>query len=292
MKTIAVLTDFSKRAENAARYALCLAEKIHADIKLYNSFFVPSEDPLSAQIAWPMEDYEALKRESLHQLELFGAKLKKEYSVGMTGTFKPAIEYECHDGNFNTYLKGLEAEKDTVLLVIGDHEKGMSTWMTGNHLDEIIDQVSLPVLVIGEHQKFQQIDKIAFATDLNTGDIEQIHSLAGLAGTFNAELLIVHIADEKYDDLELQYKVDTFLSDITSKIDFAKIYYRRVKSIDVGHGLNWISEHGQIDMLVMVHRHKTFLQNLFKSSFTKEVAATIHLPLLIFPSPAYAVPVF
>jgi hypothetical protein len=52
MKTIAVLTDFSKRAENSARYALHLAEHLHNDIKLYNSFFVPSEDPLSAQIAW------------------------------------------------------------------------------------------------------------------------------------------------------------------------------------------------------------------------------------------------
>jgi nucleotide-binding universal stress UspA family protein len=64
MKTIAVLTDFSKRAENAAKYALHLAEHLHADIKLYNSFFVPSEDPLSAQIAWSMEDYDALKQRS------------------------------------------------------------------------------------------------------------------------------------------------------------------------------------------------------------------------------------
>jgi nucleotide-binding universal stress UspA family protein len=292
MKTIAVLTDFSKRAENAARYALHLAEHLHADIKLYNSFFVPSEDPFAAQIAWPMEDYEALKGDSLHQLELFGAKLKKEYSGDITGAFRPAIQYECHDGNFNTYLKGLEAEKGTILLVIGNHEKGMSTWMTGNHLNEIIDKVSLPVLVIGEHQKFKQIDKIAFATDLSTGDNEQICSLIGLASAFNAELLIDHVVDEKYDDLELRHKVDAFLSGITSKIDFDKVHYRRVKSADIRHGLEWISEHGQVDILVMVHRHKTFLQALFGNSVTKEIATTIQLPLLIYPSPAYTVPVF
>lgn len=292
MKTIAVLTDFSKRAENAAGYALHLAGHLHANIKLYNSFFVASKDPMAAQIAWPMEDYDALRRDSMQELELFGTRLKREYSTAVTGAFKPVIEYECHDGNFNTYLNGLEDDKDTILLVMADHEKGMSTWMTGNHMNEIIDKVTLPVLVIGEHQKFKKIDKIAFATDLSTGDIEQIHSLAGLANAFNAELLLVHVADEKYDNLKLQHKVDALLNDITNKIDFARIYYRRINSVDVKLGLNWIAEHGQIDMLVMVHRHKTFLQDLFGSSYTKAFAATLNLPLLIYPSPANAVPVF
>ena len=292
MKTIAVLTDFSKQAENAAKYALHLAEYLHADIKLYNSFFVASEDPISAQIAWPMEDYKALKNESLQELELLAIQLKEEYADELSMNFRPAIECECHDGNLNTYLKVLEAEKDTILLVVGDHEKGMPTWMTGNHLNDIIDKATIPVLVVGEHQQFQKIDKIAFATDLSPGDIEQIHSLAGLASKINAELLIVHIKDEKYEDLELQLKVDSFLKDITNKINFTQIYYRRVKSTNIQTGLDWISEHGQIDMLVMVHRHKSFLQDLFESSFTKKAAANIQLPLLIFPSPAYAVPVF
>jgi nucleotide-binding universal stress UspA family protein len=292
MKTIAVLTDFSKRAENAAKYALHLAEHLHANIKIYNSFFVASEDPLAAQIAWPMEDYDELKRDSMHQLELFGNKLKKEYSTPAPGIFRPAISYECHDGNISTCLTGLADEKDIILLVTGDHEKGISTWITGNHLNEIIDKVAVPVLVVAGHQTFHKINKIAFATDLSTGDIGQIHSLAGLASVFNAEILIVHVADEKYDDLKLQGKVDSFLSDITNKIDFAKIYYRRVKSTDVKYGLDWIAEHGRADLLVMVHRHKTFLQDLFERSITKDVAATIQLPMLIYPSPAYSVPVF
>ena len=292
MKTIAVLTDFSKRAEIAAKYALHLTEHLHANIKLYNSFFVPSEDPLGAQIAWPMENYEELKNDSMYELELLAKKLRNINLCGDIGVFQPAIEYECHDGNSHTYLKDLENEKDIILLVVGDHEKGLSGWMTGNHLNEIIDKVMLPVLVIGEHQEFQKIDKIAFVTDLSTDDIEQIHSVVGLAGAFNAELLIVHIGDEDHNELNLQDKVKTLLREITNKIDFAKVYYRRVKSTDVQHGLQWMQEHGQINMLVMVHHHKTFLKGLFEGSFTKKIAAKIQLPLLIYPSQTAAVPVF
>lgn len=292
MKTIAVLTDFSKRAENAAKYALHLAEHLHANVKLYNSFLVPAEDRLAGQIVWPMQDFEALKHDSMHQLELFGMELKKEYSSKVDGAFRPDIEYESHDGNIDTYLKGLEAEKDTILLVIGVHEKGMSSWITGNHLNVIMDKANLPVLVINEHQEFQKIDRIAFATELSTGEIKQIHSLASLAGIFDAEILIVYVADEKYTDQELQLRVDSYLNDITNKINFAKISYRRVQSLDARHGLAWIAEHGQIDMLVMVHRQRTFLQGLLDTSITKEIAAKIKLPLLIYPSMAHSVPVF
>ena len=38
MKTILVLTDLSKKAENASLFALKLAEKIEANIILYHSF--------------------------------------------------------------------------------------------------------------------------------------------------------------------------------------------------------------------------------------------------------------
>lgn len=292
MKTIAVLTDFSKRAENAARYALHLAEHLHANIKLYNSFLVPANIPMSGQIVWPMESSEDLKLEHMHQLKLFGAKLKKEFSIIANVKFKPEIEYECHDGDFTSYLKMLEAENDMILLVVGNHEKGISSWLMGNHVNELMDNITLPVLVIGEEQKFTKINKIAFATDLSTQDIAQIHSLSGLASAFNAEIVIVHVADEKYSEKESQEKVNHLLREVTAKINFSKVYFRDIKSSDAGDGLGWFTAHGRIDMLVMVHHPQTFFQELFKGSLSKEIAAKIHLPLLIYPSMASSVPVF
>jgi nucleotide-binding universal stress UspA family protein len=292
MKTIAVLTDFSKRAENAARYALHLAEHLHANIKLYHSFMVPADIPMSGQIVWPMENFEELKTENMHQLKLFKAKLKNEYSTESEVKFKPEIEYECHDGDLISYLKMLEAENDMVLLVVGNHENGMSSWLMGNHVNELMDSVTLPVLVIAEEKKFTEIKKIAFATDLSIEDVEQIHSLAGLANAFNAEIVIAHVADEKLNEQETHEKVNHLLQSISSNVNFPKIYYRQIKNSDAEHGLEWFTEHGRIDMLVMVHHPKTFFQKLFGGSLSKKIAAKIDLPLIIYPAMAASVPVF
>ena len=292
MKTIAVLTDFYKRAENAAKYALHLAEHLQANIKLYHSFIGPSNNPMASQIVWPMENHEELKIAAMQQLQSFVVELKKEYSTEIVNAFKPEIEYECHDGDFTSYLKVLETENNMVLLVVGNHEKGIANWLMGNHVNDLMDKVTLPVLVIAEEQKFTKINKIAFATDLSTKDVEQIHSLAGLAKVFNAEIVIVHVADEKYNEQESQEKVNHLLGQISSKINFAKIYYRPINNSDVGNGLDWFTEHGRIDMLVMVHHPQTFFQELFKGSLSKEIVAKIQLPLLIYPSRAFFMPVF
>jgi nucleotide-binding universal stress UspA family protein len=91
MKTIAVLTDFSERADNAALYAAHLAQHLKANVLLYNAFFVASADPLSAQVAWPMEDFNELLQDSEKEMQLLLAKLKKELTVSPT-EFMPTIE--------------------------------------------------------------------------------------------------------------------------------------------------------------------------------------------------------
>jgi nucleotide-binding universal stress UspA family protein len=286
MKTIAVLTDFSERADNAALYAAHLAQHLKANVLLYNAFFVASADPLSAQVAWPMEDFEELQHESEKEIHSLLAKLKKELTLSPT-EFMPAIECRSRDGNLNSHLDELLADREIIMLVMGNHQKGISTLMTGNHMRELMDQALLPVLIIPEHQTFEAIHKIAFATELDDGDIEFIHSLASLARNFDAEILITHTTNT--DDHKL---VDTFLNKVTNKVDYPKIYFRPLKDTTVNEGLSWLTKHGQIDMLVMVHRHKSLLERFFTRSNSQHMAAEIEMPLLIYPYPVKSMIVF
>jgi nucleotide-binding universal stress UspA family protein len=291
MKTIAVLTDFSERADNAALYALHFAQHLHANILLYNSFFVAAADPISAQIAWPMEDIDELRHDSGKELGVLAAKLKKELSLSGDG-FIPVISCKYHEGNLSPHLDELLADRDIVLLVMGTHEKGIASLMTGNHMQELLDKVLLPVLIVPEHQVFKPIHKIAFATDLDDGDIGFIHSLSTLAKHFDAEILIAHSTEEDYNNQEDQHKTDDFLRQITNKIDYDKIYYRPIKNMDISKALDWLNEHGQIEILAMVHRHKSFLERIFTRSYTQRMAAHISLPLLVYPDPIQSVIVF
>jgi nucleotide-binding universal stress UspA family protein len=289
MKTIAVLTDFSPGANNAARYALQLARRLQANILLYHTFLVPSTEPLGTQVAWPMEDFDEIKKESEKELKKLAGKLKKSLAELPDGVFRPVITYSCHEGAFTLNLDGLTSNKELVLLVMASHQKGLSALITGNHLRGVLDTVSLPVLVVPEHAVFKSIHKIAFPTDLGEGDLEVINSLAALARPFNAEIMLAHVGPA---DAGAKQAVKDFLQDVGNQIDYPNIYYRQVEEQKVRQGLLELEQHTGTDLLVMVHRHKDFMERIFGGSYTQKIAADPIVPLLIYPYPVRSYPVF
>jgi len=62
---ILVLTDFSNSAQNAADYALHMAEKFNWNILLFHSYFIPT----SVYDSWPSKDYPAILQKSIDRLQ-------------------------------------------------------------------------------------------------------------------------------------------------------------------------------------------------------------------------------
>ncbi len=287
MKTIAVMTDFSSRATNAARYALHLAQHIQANVLLYNVFFVPSVEPLSAQVAWPMEDFDDTKSHSKEELQKLTNKLKDELAALPEDAFRPAIVGRCHEGAFTLPLDELLDDDEIILLVMANHHKGFTTLITGNHTRQILDKTTLPVLIVPEQVHFNSIQKIVFATDLNTGDLEVINSLTGIAWPFCAEITLAHICP-----LGSVHLVNAFLQEVGNKINYPNIYYRNVCKRQVRNGLKELEKDTDADMLVMVHRNKSFIGQIWNGSYTQKTAANVQIPLLVYPHTTQSLPVF
>jgi nucleotide-binding universal stress UspA family protein len=278
MKTIAVLTDFSERSTNAALYALQLARRLHANILLYHTFRVPSGK---------IDD--AIKKGSESKLREQARLLKKELAGLAPEAFRPGIACSWAEGSFTLNLDGLLNDKALILLVMANHHEGLSALMTGNHLTAALDRVSLPVLVVPEQAVFKPIHKIAFPTDLGKGDLDVLGSLAGMARPFQAEILLAHIRPEAG---VMEAPVKDFLKDVGNRIDYPNIYYRDVNQMQVKTGLLELEKKADADLLVMVHRNKGFIEQLFGSSHTQKIASAPLLPLLVYPYPARAYPVF
>jgi len=285
MKTIVVATDFSPAAENAARYALQFAKNIKAGIKLCHAFKVPTETPMAAQVAWPLEDYPTLKEDITADLSALSEKLAaEERAISAPSSFHPEITYGSEVGTVTDVARNFMDGERSGLLVMGTWGNGeLSRVFLGSNSREMIDKAKFPVLLVPTDAVYNGVKKIAFATDLSRSDVEIIHSLGILAHPFNAEILIAHVTDNKYDDPEHQQKVDSFLNDITCKADYPKVYYRHIKSRNVNNGLEWLAEHGQVDVLAMVHRPHSFLQKIFIGSHTHQLARQVEVPLLVFP---------
>lgn len=287
MKTILVPTDFSPAANNAARYALHLAKGINAGITLCNAMLVPAEATGAAQVAWPLEDYESIKKETTRQLQLQVNNLQQhveEQATYFPRDFQPAVDYTSEVGPVTDVIKDVIDKRNIPLVVMGMSGAGnLTRFFIGSSSRDIIAKATCPVMLIPAQFTYRSIRKIAFATDLSKGDIAVIHSLVGLAHAFDAEIQINHISDKKYEDGEGQYLADAFMAELCRKVTYPHIRYHHIRSMDVDHGLDWLYEHSKIDILVMVHRRHGWLSRLFEGSHTQKLAKHITLPLLVYP---------
>lgn len=294
MKKIVVFTDFSERAENAAQYAIHLGRSIHANIILYHSYLSPASQPYAAQVAWPLMNTGELEITARKELELRASKLSKVAGVNPETAFIPKIETRCAEGELTDKLEELVADREIVLFIMANHRKGFSSLITGNHLNKMLGSAKVPVLVVPDGTTFKAIRKIAFATDLTSEDIDVLQSLSTMARHGDASIMLAHIsADKEHEQSkDKRDQVQQFLCEVSNKINYPHIYYRHIQDVEVSAGLKWVSEHVAFDLLAMVHHQRSFLEGIFKSSYTKTVATDTTMPLLIYPHGAKHYPVF
>ncbi len=295
MKTIAVLTDFSEHSEHAAKYALQLAQIIKADVLLFNAFLVPADIPqVASHIAWPLYEYDEIKKDAEKEADKFCEKLKKWLGANrLTNKYWPSLTWQCEEGPLVNTLSILEGNKDITLVVLGSHNSdGLSTFVLGNNCREVIDAAKVPLLIVPEHTSLKGLKTIAFATDLTNNDVEYIKALSALADHFAAEISVVNVSPDIFFNIEHDSQVSLFMEDVKKSVSYKKITYHEVDNESPKRGLIWLLGNEKPDILVMVHRKTNFWELFFKSSVTKKVAARSTVPLLVYPYPIDNIPVF
>jgi len=278
MKKFLFPTDFSANAKHALEYGYSLAKQVKANMIICNAIIEPAEVPQTGLVSWPMEESELLLEDSSHELRLLREHLEgKEQTI----SFNPIINSRNEAGTVMDMVNHLGHDLDIGLVIIGTHgSSGLSTLLLGNHSRQMIDEISMPLLLVPPAAKIKPVKKIAFATDFNdrSKDLECIYHLITLARPLNAEILITNIFDENQDAPE------EFMNELANKANYPHIYYRLVKAYRPEAGLDWLCEYGQVDILAMVHRSHNFIDSLFRGSQTQKMAKHIPIPLLVFPA--------
>ncbi|MDR3695961.1 universal stress protein [Mucilaginibacter sp.] len=286
MKTLLIATDFSAKARHAAEYANKLAVQLKANLVLCNAFIVPAEVPEAGLVTWPMMEYEEMLKDSEEELKALRASLKKQNN---DTDFQPSIQCENDVGAVTAVVNDIVEHQNIQMVVMATHgNNGLSQFLVGNHTRRMIDEAICPLLLVPETAAIKTVKKIAFATDFlhHEKDLETIYNLIELIRPLNAELLITHILDEKEQSPQFKQWLDHFLVELSNKANYPNIYYRVVKSDNPERGLEWLCEHGHVDMLAMVHRGHNILEKIFTGSHTQKMAGHSTIPLLVIPEPA------
>ncbi len=285
MKTILVPLDFSESSENASRYALHLAKHIKANVLLCNAVYVPLDVPMESFGTSTGYDVVTLKEEATQSLEEVAHRLRgKIADFYVPGTFQPDITCIAECGAPVDVIKQLTKREKISMMVMGVTGAGqVSRLLYGSISRRMIDQTTVPLILVPEGVTYSKIKKVCFASDLADDDIHSIHSIAGLARYFDADLLVAHAWNGDSHDEVHQKQSKEFINKVTCKINYDKLYFRQVEKSSVDEGLKWLIEHGLIDLFVMVHREKGLFASIF-SSHTHVVASHLPIPLVVLPS--------
>jgi nucleotide-binding universal stress UspA family protein len=283
MKKLLFLTDFSAHANHAADYGYHLAKQIKANVILCNIFTIPAETPHSTMLVWPMDDAEVLEESSMEELK----KLKDHLIQKHKGDFEPIVHIMNEDGLLTDRVNDIVDGNHIDMVVMGTHgSSGLSTLLLGNHARNMIDNTTKPLLLVPHTAKQKPVKKIAYASDFTNKkeDLAAIYNLIVFAKGLNAEILIIHIQDEKKPSVSFKKWLDELLIELSNKANYHNIYYRIEEKPNTQYGLDWLCEYGQIDMLAMLHRPKDFLSSLISGSQTQKMAGHIEIPLLVIPA--------
>jgi len=261
MKQILVPTDFSDTASNAITYAAGLCKELGCEMSLITVMHVPAVDANAPLIG--MNDLMEVQRKgSADRLLVIEEKIKKEHSISVTSSAIYGL------GSDVIVQEG--AKEDVLLIVMGTNgASGILDKVLGSVSTAVVKRSETPVLVLPISSKYSKIKKVAFAYDYKEKITDQLEFVHELNASKNVDIDVISIEPSE------SYSEEIVLD--KEGVKEVSIFAETVKA-----GISKYLEKENIDVLAVKRHQRTFLEELFHKSTTKELLSNGKVPLLVF----------
>lgn len=190
------------------------------------------------------------------------------------------IETVCQVGLAVDIITQYAKDKKADLIVVGTQGAGyLEEKLLGSVTSELIKSSKTPVLSIADKGKFKSIKKIVLATDYEQLESKtQLDPLKDLARLFKSHIYILNITGEVNAVPTVSQAVQGLkLEHILEEHDHS---FHSAANKDVFDGINEFVQSRRMDMIVMLPRHRSFMQSIFKKRNSKAMAFHTNTPLL------------
>lgn len=276
MQAILLPTDFSTTAKNAALYALKMAEQLGVKkLVLYHSYEIPvSIDPLVPGLQ--MIDMETLKESSDKGLESFQAELK---SISGDIIIDTVSEY----GALTSGLDEVCAKVNAGLVVMGITGGGvLEEKLIGSNTLSVAKHTKIPLIIVPANTRFTRIEEIMVTSDFDKSDKTiPVDTVRKIIAETKAKLFVFTIEDTDESDIKYPsktmvegYALHTLLQDLDPEYHFSQ-------NTNYVESINEFALEYQIDLVITIPKKHGFLESLFTTSHTRQLAFHSHVPLMV-----------
>lgn len=290
IKKILVPVDYSDCSVFACRYALKLACRLNAEIRLFHTYYSPAFDLI--EMASAVQTQAQLKEEALTNLEASEKetaenflKSLREYRVECQ---LPDIQvsYEIKPGVPEDEIKRYSEWYEPDFVIMGTHGKGngMSSIM-GSVTAAVIGRIDYPVMAIPEKYKFigeKNIKNIMYVTDFDESDFLSIRTLMNLTDPLGLDIFCVHVGNDptSWDTVRMEGLMEYFRKSYgKSQVD-----YKLISQKNLLEDIDALIQEKNINILSVTSHRRNILEKLFRANITKKLFYHTSIPLLVFPS--------
>jgi nucleotide-binding universal stress UspA family protein len=280
MKKILVPVDFSGASDWGFNYAYRLAEQFEAElhvVHIYRPPYVESTMP-AAMIQQIIND----KERDLLQHLMSNAQAPLNFALEHHLS-KVKIHYLLESGA-NADIADIARKINADIIVMGTHGAGnaiQKVW--GTNTAKVIRDAKCPVMAVPLGAEFKSVMNIAYATDYDSNDLDNIMQLLLFAKAINAKVHCVHIKNI------LDSPDDTKEADFKAKFEerFAdlQLSFSVHSSTSVEEGLETFLRVNHMHILSMLTHKRTVWDRMFgEKSMTREMVMRSMVPILAFHS--------
>jgi nucleotide-binding universal stress UspA family protein len=175
---------------------------------------------------------------------------------------------------------------DANLIVMGTHgADGAWNKVWGTNTSKVVAEAPCPVLAIPAKTSYKKLTRLAYATDYDVTDLDNINQLVAFAYLIKAEVHCVHInlISADYSENKEGAAFEQKFRERFKEIDPKNISFAARSAVSVEDGLETYLRVNDIDILSMLTHKRGFWEKMFSSkSITEAMAMRAATPLLAF----------
>ncbi len=288
VRRILVPVDFSERSVKAAHYALELARRLKAEIKLLHVWFSGAGESFIFNEMFAFQtDLEPVMREMEQQAmdkltelaDILNGRIRAERMRGVK------LGLDLVRGNAVDSILEIASDYQPGLIVMGTRGKNRDALsLMGSTTSRLIAKSSFPILAVPEGydiSKFFAPHKVAYITHFDENDFLAMHRLITFVKPFKAQIFCLHLLskpDAEVDRLRMKQLRDYFNTNCAA----TTIECGLIETAEPVGGVEAFVQEKQVDVIAILFRRRNLLEQLFEPSLTRKLLYQTHLPLLVF----------
>ena len=281
MRKILCPVDFSAASLNAIEFATKIGAKHQASLTLLHVFTEKefgqalSNDALARRL--PQGDMDNLVGYAEEMLQ----GLTDE--VNHTGQPQGLLQCDYHFsyGPLEQQLITYADENNYQLVVMGTAGvKDIYEQYLGSHTAKTVDRAHCPVLCVPQKIHYRRLKKVMYATDYQEEDAAILNQVIAFILPFAAQLEIVHIVRNQNLLDEAVHR--DYVEHTRSYLNYEAVSFSQAVYDDALHGIDHYAIEHEVDLVVLMRKHRNFLVRLFEEDATHQLSYFATYPVLIF----------